>query len=371
MAITLDGLLRLSRDEESRRRQEEQAQREKDRQERLQPFRQAIPKDVWVALGADPRDAKEVNGCLRLSLSVTVEGWTFPLMIDWRDSLNDFRCLIFSSPNCRTITRAHSNNPHENALGLSYALDEYKRSHVEYRAMGIEVLRQRIAQETCLPKLDELVDKVKALTNPEPEDLDDLLAEITDRRLVLSSQNLARMARAEVLIDLAKEYLEAERAYLAACRAWVEHWTNKLWRGWMLYEVRFAPIQSAQLPSPVIETVYTILSPNKFAGSSPARLLLVTRDGLLIPDAYIGSFLSGIPKTFEPSLTERLDFHRHYLAGPFVLNVPATVPDAPTDAPPAPLLGFWQWCADRGTVTSDCDPAVVATMSVNEALKLI
>lgn len=166
------------------------------------------------------------------------------------------------------------------------------------------------------------------------------------RAAVAEEQRRVQVATArKAAYEKAKaEYEEKREAWWDACKAWAEQETARLWQPWTLYKVRYTPWHAQASVEDVerfpIETIYVLEAPEDIVnGANPvAKVTRVTWEGEIVDEFAIATFLDSTPIVYGalPDVGETLDFHRHYWAGGFVVNVPAFVLEEPIAAPVAP-----------------------------------
>lgn len=145
---------------------------------------------------------------------------------------------------------------------------------------------------------------------------------------------------AVVLASKAMEAYKAEIvAWQAACQAWAEAETAKLWKPWELVKVRYVPLSMPVDFDYSYEWVQEVAVLNDIADcvAVGANLTEVKRRDGSVSEIVIGAFLDAhVISCDMASTTELLAYHRHYSAGGYVVNVPAAVVEQPAPAPEKP-----------------------------------
>lgn len=187
----------------------------------------------------------------------------------------------------------------------------------------------------------ERYEKLKAL---DPVAADAQLAFYRKTAKKYAEQKEAERKENEAKAQAWAAYDQAYAEWWVACQQWAETEQKRLWTPWTLWKVRYAPLdlhlvnadEDATL-SDLIETVYTLDQPERFANARPARLTRVDAHGKT-SEFVIGAFMDA----------ERIDYdkptsnhHRCYYGGnkyveEFAVYVPPFVMEEPTPAPERP-----------------------------------
>lgn len=137
------------------------------------------------------------------------------------------------------------------------------------------------------------------------------------------------------------DYEAALAEWRAACRAWAEEETARLWQPWHVWKVRYVAYDAlfsaaaAEEQAP-IETVYTLDEPGDIVRAmTPVALVdRVDVDGKVTAGFALATFLDGVRVDFAlANVASGMRFHRTYHAGGYCVNVPAFMLEGPAPAP--------------------------------------
>lgn len=136
-------------------------------------------------------------------------------------------------------------------------------------------------------------------------------------------------------------YRQAMMLWSKECETWAERWTQKLWKPWTMYKVRYAALDVGRAVGEGddldwLQQVYVLDAPEDIVTQRPvARVEAVDVWGNVTPGFAIARFVDALPVFYEkPSIERAMDHHRTYYAGTYKVNVPAWELRAPTDEPP-------------------------------------
>lgn len=365
-----------------------------------------LPDAVWAALGMQPLAAEAdiytgevtqsvslavLDGALRLRVvaSASMPGpgrvsFHYQTRMYGEQGLGAVRLDGLPEANAQQVARLLAQATAEAAS----TAEKERRANVRELARWIEATRERTVEE-LQGKLVELV----GLAWVTPEERAELVATATQAitavraRVAAAAEREQRRAAIDAEVRaLARGHVAEWAAYEAACQAWAEAETKRLWRSWGAWRVRYAPDvctwTNGDADGDQEDLLQTVLAQPAWLSEQPFAddgaqqhfwsgmlLTVIERDGALTR-RIIGAFLDAEPVLWEaPELHECLDYHRSQVAwvSGWTVNLPPLVKGVLALRPVEPLawskrlaaVDFgdeWRWQQE----TMDTEPAELA-----------
>ncbi len=153
---------------------------------------------------------------------------------------------------------------------------------------------------------------------------------------------------AEFLLRQAEAYAAFAAQRDAEQAAWAAEWTERLWRPWGGWRVRFAPVGGSPL-DPILEEIFVLDEIDGVVRASPGAHVREVSGSGLVTDRVIGAFLDAAPQRFETASTlEALPYHRLRRAGAHFINIPPAVDEEPAEEPESAL--WFEWLENQAGV---------------------
>lgn len=325
-----------------------------------------LPAATWAALGLDPAQATPVDArtCV-LEGAISIPAGKLALKV--RNKVGDVHlsgsALELGLRDGVNLNANADENLRRVTLWLAELAEAMQDKAAQVRAARYANVLRDITRESDLDNLagaQAQLDTPAAgwLTAEERAAVAAATAQRAGALQVQAAERAAVQARRAALTaqaaTLAQAYLAERTAYEAACEVWARTETDRLWRPWATWQVRYAPLGypgrvNADDDAGLIVTILawpsdtfaanaragvTAYLDMRFAAGEPVPT--VEPDGRLTQIVF-GAFLDATPRVFQtPSVTEQLRYHRATCANGWWVNVPPIVTEAVAAAPRPP-----------------------------------
>jgi len=319
-----------------------------------------LPSEMWAALGLDPTNAELDSRQCGVSGRLIIED---EIEIGVAVVSQDRTVVICESS--KRVTRELSNTPADNAPIVAAALAEAvaaaraDREGKRARRFETWLASARRGDESDLTELSADLAACAWLMPGQRAVADEAIAARRQELQAAADARAAQRAREIALtaqaMQLARQHIAEWQAYEAACRAWAETETARLWRPWFCWEIRYTPVGYRRDDEETDAPICTVRALPAWIGADftppeivtydfrtgPREPLTIIADDGTLGKRVIGTFLDATPVTFAtPLLNESWRGHRQYWASGsgWCVNVPALNDSAPAPAPVTPAI---------------------------------
>lgn len=175
------------------------------------------------------------------------------------------------------------------------------------------------------------------LDNKDDDMIERVVLELT-RQCPYISRLKVKLDNAARVLEIARQYQAALYEYEEECRQWATTWTEKLWRPWNAWRIRYAPVGGRR-----DDDDYDVEVTLDYPLGVGAQIQAIDFSSGRMRTVVFGVFLDATPIEYnESSIEHTLDHHRHSPAGRYYVNVPPYITEDPAPAPESPgtFVGF-------------------------------